>query len=129
MLWTPQQRLGLSLLTALILSITTFRLLQNPTQIPDPPPQAGSRSDELSGKLDPNTATASDLAALPSIGPKLAGRIVDERESFRLLHPNRLPYQAPQDLLRVPGIGEAMLENIQPYLTFPTEQQPADPSR
>ena len=128
MLWTPRQRLGLSLLTTLILALTTYRYFQNLTRIPDPPPLTGARSHELPGKLDPNTATASALASLPSIGPKLAQRIIDERDAFQKDNPTRLPYEHPKDLLRVPGIGQAMLENITPYLSFPQLDPRADPA-
>src|SRR5687767_2326640 len=125
--WTPPHRLGLSLLTALILALTTFRLLQNQTPISDPAPHTAPRSHELPGKLDPNTASAPDLAALPSLGPILAQRIVEERESFRQSNPSRPPYEQPKDLLRVPGIGETMLENLSPSLTFPQSDAPASP--
>ncbi len=48
--------------------------------------------------LDINQAGATDLQALPGVGPALAGRIVAYREMHGRFH-------SPADLLRVPGIG------------------------
>jgi len=59
------------------------------------------------GVLDLNTADAQALAALPGIGPALAGRIVAERSANG-------PFASADDLLRVPGIGTGRLERIRP---------------
>ncbi len=48
--------------------------------------------------LDINQAGATDLQALPGVGPALAGRIV----AYREMHGR---FRSPADLLRVPGIG------------------------
>lgn len=62
-------------------------------------------------KLDPNTATAEALTALPSIGPTLARRIVDAQADG--------PFRSPEDIrARVRGIGPAILAQIEPYLRF-----------
>jgi competence protein ComEA len=54
------------------------------------------------GMVSLNQATVSDLETLPGVGPVLAERIVAFRESNG-------PFQAVEDLLEVPGIGEAKL--------------------
>lgn len=60
-------------------------------------------------KLDPNTATAEALTALPHIGPTLARRIVEARSDGT--------FRSPEDIrARVRGIGPATLARIQPYL-------------
>jgi competence protein ComEA len=57
------------------------------------------------GALSINQATPTDLESLPGVGPVLAERIVSYRESNGR-------FDAVDDLLEVPGIGEAKLEAI-----------------
>lgn len=64
--------------------------------------------------LDPNTASAADLEALPGIGPVLAGRIVAYREAHG-------PFKTIDDLEQVSGIGPKKLAQVKPYL-FITEE-------
>lgn len=56
-------------------------------------------------RFDLNTATASDFEALPGVGPVLAERIVAFREQ-------QGGFDDVEDLLDVPGIGEAKLAAI-----------------
>lgn len=62
---------------------------------PPGPPQDG-------GVLSINSAKASDLETLPGVGPVLADRIVSFREENG-------GFDVVEDLLQVPGIGEAKL--------------------
>lgn len=55
-------------------------------------------------KLDPNTATAKDLMAVPGIGGVLASRIIAAR-----------PYKSADELRKVKGIGEKRLSQIRPF--------------
>lgn len=57
------------------------------------------------GLVNINTAGAAELERLPGIGPALAAAIVDERERGG-------PYAAPEDLLRVSGIGDKKLAKL-----------------
>jgi competence protein ComEA len=59
-----------------------------------------------------NRATAEELDAIPGIGPGLARRIVEHRET-------RGPFAEPGELQQVPGIGEKTLEKLRPFLTIP----------
>lgn len=61
-------------------------------------------------RLDPNRATAQELATLPGIGPALAAAIVEAGRDRT--------FTRPADLLEVPGIGPAKLEAILPFLYF-----------
>lgn len=60
--------------------------------------------------LNVNTATAAELEALPGIGPTLAARIVEDRQTNG-------PFATVDDLKRVKGIGDKLLERIRPYVT------------
>lgn len=57
-----------------------------------------------------NTASASQLEALPGIGPVLAGRIIDYRAT-------RGRFESREQLVQVDGIGEATLDKIRDLIT------------
>ena len=59
--------------------------------------------------MDPNRASVAELEALPGVGPKTAAAIVAAREA-------QGPFRAPEDLLRVKGIGPKKLEQMRPFL-------------
>ena len=75
--------------------------------VPGPEGSASSlaATGDGGGPIHLNRATATELDALPGIGPVIAQRIVDHRET-------RGPFQTVEDLLDVPGIGEAKLASI-----------------
>jgi len=60
-------------------------------------------------QLDVNAADWPELAQLPGIGPTLAGRIVESRETEG-------PFLDHEDLQRVRGIGPKTLQKIRPFL-------------
>jgi competence protein ComEA len=62
------------------------------------------------GKIDLNTADAAALDTLPRIGPALAERILDWRE-------RNGRFASVEDLLAVPGIGDAILEGLRDLVT------------
>ncbi|NWG00008.1 MAG: helix-hairpin-helix domain-containing protein [Thermoanaerobaculaceae bacterium] len=57
-----------------------------------------------------NTASAAELQLLPRVGPALAQRIVEFRAANG-------PFKAPEELVRVKGIGEKSFENLKPFVT------------
>ena len=61
----------------------------------------------LDGPVNLNTAAVEELGALPGIGPVLADRIVEAR-----------PFDKPEDLLKVSGIGRTTLERISDQIEF-----------
>ncbi|MGB5812802.1 MAG: ComEA family DNA-binding protein [Polyangiales bacterium] len=63
-----------------------------------------SAPDTADALIDLNTATASDFAQLPGIGPTRAQAIVDEREKRK--------FRRVEDILRVPGIGRKTFARI-----------------
>jgi len=64
------------------------------------------------GLLSLNRADATQLQDLPGVGPVLAERIVAHRDANG-------PFQTVEDLLDVPGIGEAKLAAIRDLVTVP----------
>lgn len=58
-----------------------------------------------------NTASQGELESLPGIGRVLAQRIIEYRETHG-------PFKAPEDLLKVRGIGPKKLEQFRDRITF-----------
>ena len=73
------------------------------------PADTARSSIDLTGRIDVNTASASELELLPGVGPKMAERIVEERR----VHGR---FKRPRDLRRVKGIGEKTLARLLPYV-------------
>ncbi len=63
----------------------------------------------LGRPVDLEHATEEDLAAVPGIGPGLAGEVVRDRAE-------RGPFGAPEALRRVRGIGPVRMERARPWL-------------
>lgn len=61
-------------------------------------------------RIDLNTASAAELELLPGIGPTLAARILFDRQQHGA-------FSSIEDLDRVRGIGEKMIEKIRPFAT------------
>lgn len=61
------------------------------------------------GKVNINTASESQLTALPGIGPAKAKRIVAARRARK--------FRRPQGLVRVKGIGPKTVKKLLPYLS------------
>jgi competence ComEA-like helix-hairpin-helix protein len=118
-IWTVRQRRGLIALLAVITALLTLRLLMNRLTIPDPQPALAPAADQLQDRIDPNIATAAQLAAIPGVGETRAEAIVAFRESYAKEHPQHRPFNNFFDLQLVPGIGESTSESMDPYLLFP----------
>ena len=71
---------------------------------------AGTPAPETPEKVNINTASAEELEALPGIGEKRAAAIVADRTENG-------PFRVPEDISRVSGIGEGILEGLMDYIT------------
>jgi DNA uptake protein ComE-like DNA-binding protein len=82
------------------------------------PPTAASRPKAPVAPVDVDRATASELEALPRIGPALAKRIVDDRET-------RGPFGSLDGFQRVRGVGPAMAAALSASVTFSGTPRPS----
>ena len=126
--WKAEQRGVLIGLTLLLAGYIAIRSILNPAYVPDPQPLVPPRANELADRLDPNTATADELAALPMIGERRARDIINFRERFASGHPGRVAFEEPNDLMAIRGIGPAILQQIRPFLIFPKDRPASAPS-
>ncbi|MBX6332340.1 MAG: helix-hairpin-helix domain-containing protein, partial [Gemmatimonadaceae bacterium] len=68
--------------------------------------------------VDLDVASAAEIDRLPKIGPRLAARIVANRDSLG-------PFGSLEALRRVPGVGPAVARAIAPYVTFSLQPRPS----
>jgi competence protein ComEA len=73
-------------------------------------PTLAASAKAPAGKVNLNTATVEQLTTVPGVGPKLAARILEQRQKSG-------SFKSVQDILGVKGIGEKNLAKIQGYLT------------
>ncbi|GAB4189846.1 MAG: hypothetical protein OHK0022_02310 [Roseiflexaceae bacterium] len=71
---------------------------------------ASTQSGDTGDLVDLNRASAAELDALKGIGPALAQRIIEHRESNG-------PFKSVEDLREIKGIGEALYNSIAPLVT------------
>ncbi len=81
-------------------------------QILVPGPDDRSHATASEGRIALNRASAAELQDLPGVGPVLAERIVSHRDANG-------PFSQVEDLLEVPGIGEAKLASIRDLIRVP----------
>lgn len=68
-----------------------------------------AESSQPSGVVNINTASSDELELLPRVGPALAGRIIEFRETNG-------PFRSVDEILAVKGIGESSFEKLEPFI-------------
>ena len=79
-------------------------------------PLRRATSAEIAVLIDINSAGAEELDLLPGIGPVKAAAIIDYRAEHG-------PFSDVQELLEVPGIGEATLEGLRDYVCADAQEE------
>lgn len=74
--------------------------------------RAAGPATAAAGPISINSATAEQLETLPGVGPSTAAKIIKYRTEFG-------PFQKPEDLMNVSGIGPARFEKIRPLIVVP----------
>jgi len=80
--------------------------------VPDRSESKPSRSQGSTSGIDLNTASERELEDLTGVGPVLAAKIVAYRDAYG-------PFDVLEDLLDVPGIGEAKLAGMRDGIAYP----------
>ena len=78
---------------------------------------AYAQSTQPKAKININTASATELEALPRVGPVVAQRIVD----YRTKNGN---FKKVEEIMKVQGIGEKIFEQIKDLITVGAETAP-----
>ncbi|MEL7237327.1 MAG: ComEA family DNA-binding protein [Planctomycetota bacterium] len=113
---TPGQTRGAAVLLTAAVLLVGWRWSQTPSIVGDPQRSEGEHAPHLEHRIDPNRATAAQLAAMPGLGPARAADILADREAGT-------PYTSADDLQRIKGIGPAMVNKLRPHLVFPTDTE------
>jgi len=83
--------------------------------------RASSRSaakPPVTGTININTASATELEALPGIGAKTAARIVEYRQKNG-------PFKKIEELMNVRGVGEKSFLKLKPQITVAAKSEHA----
>ena len=70
--------------------------------------------EQVEGKVNINTATETQIALLPGIGPKLAAEVVNYRT-------NNGGFKTIEDIKKVSGVGDKKLEKIKDFVVLEGE--------
>lgn len=112
--FSPAQLRVVVFLSALLIILSAYRFLFSYSRLDENSMRLSVKIAETDTRYAPviqvdlNLSPADSLELLPGIGPVLARRIVARRDS--------VPYEKPEDILNVNGIGYSTYERIKPYI-------------
>ena len=101
-------------LVSAVMALLTAVSLTTVAQAQDAKPQTSSRraaQPAVTTPININTATASELEALPGVGPAMAARIVEYRSKNG-------GFKKVEDLMNVKGIGEKTFLKLKSLVTI-----------
>lgn len=73
-------------------------------------------TEPITYRIDPNQADAQTLCLLPRIGPGIAQRIIDNRESDG-------PFKDAADLTRVSMVGDKTVAALRPWIVIESQAE------
>jgi competence protein ComEA len=82
------------------------------------PTRTSAKAAPVVGVVNLNTASATDLEALPGIGAKTAARIVEYRQKNG-------PFKKVEELMNVRGIGEKNFVKLKPQISVAAKNEGA----
>jgi len=86
-----------------------------------PPALAAKKALGPNDRIDLNRASVQELMRLPGVGLKKAQAIVSHR--------GKAPFQRPEDVVQVKGLGPAWFAKVRPHLTTGAAPAPAQPQK
>jgi competence protein ComEA len=98
----------------LALSVCLMLTLVQPNCPASARPAPAKVATVLEGVVNLNTASEAQLTLLPGVGEAVARRIIAFREQHG-------PFQRPEDLMNVQGIGERTFDKLRPHLAVEGE--------
>jgi hypothetical protein len=123
--WSILQRRALVVVLSALTVYLLVLMMRHRGYVADPIPAEGSWADQLADRIDLNTADFATIAAIPTLGGSRAEMIIEYRQRAQAREPGMPVFRSPEDLLKVRGIGAAMLANLAPYIKFPAAEQAA----
>ncbi len=105
--FAPDRAEGGALAVLAVATLTVLAVVSSPGVDPTPGRRAECR-------LNVNDASSAEWCLLRGVGPKLAGRILGDRQI-------RGSFHAPPDLLAVKGMGPKTYDRLAPHLRFPSD--------
>jgi competence protein ComEA len=114
----PDQRLALIAILCVLSAVLSIDALMNTFASVPRVPVERLPERRLDFRLDINEATWAELIQLPGIGPQLANRIIESRQSAG-------PFAGLEDLGRVAGLGPNTRAEIAPFLAWPARANSA----
>jgi competence protein ComEA len=98
----------LALVTALAITALSSSSFAQTAAAP-PQPSKPAKTAPAPQSVNLNTATATELEALPGVGIAMAARIIEHRQKVG-------GFKKIEDLMNVKGIGEKMFLNLKPLI-------------